>query len=1535
MSCVQSFDTLHPLINHSRRAYLRKGVEGLLERMMQSLLTFLVFGSIIIDSLSNTLTHNPNQTFNFVLNQPNFTPIIHPYGHLMSTSQYNVSDLPHLRQSQRFLYDEFEVRDKIDQIAEQYKVVLEHLNGIPRFQRAALIRMSSRNLLLDGLEVWNCRKGFSDVIPENPYLIKDLEGDNALIDDAPSPSSQSTRNYDNNSSFAANETSKAAELSNTTKLNTEKPRRNATQVNIEEIERKELLQEEMIAQRFSEFIKGTNFSLPDTRKLIRAVKDRTSKLTIPQIDLTLANEFIVSLSEELQNYLPKNDSFDLSSLRQLLSNLTRGASSETTIENETNTARKNFSSQVSIPTSVPVISPNKPARIDFDELSPTEKAIFATSRQSEFRKSELEEKSDNVQDEIKVEQKERDLNTSIKALEEGIGEKNDSTELEGENRTRRDIENKCSQDSLVVDQIAEEFSFPVVEASNSPLIGEPTVLDVAADSTLTAEESPAQEEKDSTWTVEEPVTIEEKDSTSIVEEEDFKLTVEEPVAVEDKDFTSTVEEPVTTEEKNSTSIIEDKDFRLTADESLTAVENDSTSIVKEEHSTLTEQPVTTEEKDTTESLAAEEEDCTPTADKPLAAAEQSSTVAIGQSPLSNTPAILREEDLLSSKEYTSVIEDKDPKLITTVVDFEANDMILNVDSPNEGVVPAITEKTLCEEEFLTIDLRNESAINLFELGVNEIDLLPTVDDHQVALSLNKEVSVVDDSNDINSKPVENQEFKVSDFDVPLTSEHILSEENNLSLENLSPGFTFPKLFNFSAVREFILDLSEELQEDYAETDDKTDLPVLDSSSDEKVDNETKEDLQIHMFDKDEAKIFDLEENFVDDIVATHEEREQEQTRMEVEEEENTESEEGLREDVALVNEKSSGSDIEETIITERVVEQRKNEDTKFSAELKREVDLKVSPTVPNNDTSSTSDPVRSTERIPFDEPTSISKAIDYFTSEGFIGIGFIGGFFGAVVLIALLLSYREYQKDAPKQFIERFEELSSQYFQEKQYHTLIAFITFQLPTAIRYIGSEDHPVIYTVKHIMAKSQIILTSDIPAAIANLNALLDIYYLRYGEDTSVAELYEDRGIAFIKLSSYSEALSSLHQALRIYSEEALSELYDGPANPAVRHLSDITIRTPQRRQQLRMKSSPYSERSEVKVSGISSINQERKGKGGLDDFYGDSRNLTPLDDDKTETTVINTSYIEEYHAPDSDQKYYVQDMMESLHRQHRNATSTLSGGVGNSDNSMDELTPTVKLHDSNISNITADPTLPVSSIDNNDMTTQYAPYYRHSLEHEFSSQVDSLITLKELEDLIDSARLTRSPHYQYSLPHPSTYSSPHSSSPASVTSSPFPSLPRPDSTPHQDVLLTLTTNYHNFFLHLPYYHDLLTAPNESILRVCKSLGDVYLQLEEYSHAIIFYCNTFALLVKLGYEESSTERLEVVEMIQRMKEILDVSFLAKFIKVKRKAQGKKENEDTEEKETEEIHVPSLELASFIPGNAEEIRLSTVSYYDSYHLH
>ncbi len=1462
-------------------------MEGLLERMMQSLLTFLVFGSIIIDSLSNTLTHNPNQTFNFVLNQPNFTPIIHPYGHFMSTSQYNVSDLPHLRQSQRFLYDEFEVRDKIDQIAEQYKVVLEHLNGIPRFQRAALIRMSSRNLLLDGLEVWNCRKGFSDVIPENPYLIKDLEGDNELIDDAPSPSSQSTRNYDNNSSVAANETSKAAELSNTTKLNTEKPRRNATQVNIEEIERKELLQEEMIAQRFSEFMKGTNFSLPDTRKFIRAVKDRTSKLTIPQIDLTLANEFIVSLSEELQNYLPKNDSFDLSSLRQLLSNLTRG---ETTIENETNTAMKNFSSQASIPTSVPVISPNKPARIDFDELSPTEKAIFATSLQSEFRRSELEEKSGNVQDEIKVEQKERDLNTSIKALEEGIGEKSDSTELEGENRTRRDIENKCSQDSLVNNQIAEEFSFPVVEASNFPLIGEPAVLDVAAalaeDSTLTAEESPAQEEKDSTWTVEESVTTEEKDSTSIVEEEDFKSTVEEPVAVEVKDSASTVEEPVTTEEK-----------------------------------------------DTTESLAAEEEDCTPTADKTLAAAEQSSTVAIGQSPLSNTPAILREEDLLSSKEYTSVVEDKDPKLITTVVDFEANDMILNVDSPNEGVVPAITEKTLCEEEFLTIDLRNESAINLFELGVNEIDLPPTVDDHQVALSLNKEVSVVDDSNDVNSKPVENQEFKISDFDVPLTSEHILSEENNLSLENLSPGFTFPKLFNFSAVREFILDLSEELQEDYAETDDKTDLPVLDSSSDEKVDNETKEDLQINMFDKDEAKIFDLEENFVDDIVATHEEREQEQTRMEVKEEENTESEQGLREDVALVTEKSSGSDIEETIITERVVEQRKNEDTKFSAELKREVDSKVSPTVPDNDTTSTSDPVRSTERIPFDEPTSISKAIDYFTSEGFIGIGFIGGFFGAVVLIALLLSYREYQKDAPKQFIERFEELSSQYFQEKQYHTLIAFITFQLPTAIRYIGSEDHPVIYTVKHIMAKSQIILTSDIPAAIANLNALLDIYYLRYGEDTSVAELYEDRGIAFIKLSSYSEALSSLHQALRIYSEEALSELYDGPANPAVRHLSDITIRTPQRRQQLRMKSSPYSERSEVKVSGISSINQERKGKGGLGDFYGDSRNLTPLDDDKTETTVINTSYIEEYHAPDSDQKYYVQDMMESLHRQHRNATSTLSGGVGNSDNSMDELTPTVKLHDSNISNITADPTLPVSSIDN--MTTQYAPYYRHSLEHEFSSQVDSLITLKELEDLIDSARLTRSPHYQYSLPHPSTYSSPHSSSPASVTSSPFPSLPRPDSTPHQDVLLTLTTNYHNFFLHLPYYHDLLTAPNESILRVCKSLGDVYLQLEEYSHAIIFYCNTFALLVKLGYEESSTERLEVVEMIQRMKEILDVSFLAKFIKVKRKAQGKKEDEDTEEKETEEIHVPSLELESFIPGNAEEIRLSTVSYYDSYHLH
>jgi hypothetical protein len=511
------------------------------------------------------------------------------------------------------------------------------------------------------------------------------------------------------------------------------------------------------------------------------------------------------------------------------------------------------------------------------------------------------------------------------------------------------------------------------------------------------------------------------------------------------------------------------------------------------------------------------------------------------------------------------------------------------------------------------------------------------------------------------------------------------------------------------------------------------------------------------------------------------------------------------------------------------------------------------------------------------------------SSSPSVFIGCLIGFMIAVGLIGLLYMIIEYFKQKPFRYLKWLENKIQHLFEKKEYHDIIHCTNHHLPKVIQKIGGneEGNPSIYHIKHILGKCYF-FQNDMNTSLQFFNELLSSYYSYYGiEDIYLAELYEDRGITLLTNKQYHDSLSSLHTSLRIFLEESLSSQID---------ISPL---------QLLADSSSSSSESSLEYSTLHTHEENQENDEEEGSFLPpavsnhkilkkENDNNDPQDDDShpnhdTET-VVNSSYIDHYHEQTaSEQKFYPQDMLgvdrlvEPSHLKGKmNSNEGNTAHQHHEEEEVDEeLTPTVKLHDSSNNHNS-------NNNQNNspDHNSSYH-YYRNRLDDEFSHQIDYSTALKELEELIESP-VNRSSSF----------------SPSSTLSSSSSSL------------------------WIPYYHDLFKGSNASIIRVCKEVGDCYKEMQHYDQSLIFYCNTYVLLMKSGFAEDSLERKEIYDLIAEV--------------VKSLHEQRQQHDHLNEEEVDHLKLNftnrvlniGQELQHLLPASLERFQPAKLSYYDSYHI-
>jgi hypothetical protein len=513
------------------------------------------------------------------------------------------------------------------------------------------------------------------------------------------------------------------------------------------------------------------------------------------------------------------------------------------------------------------------------------------------------------------------------------------------------------------------------------------------------------------------------------------------------------------------------------------------------------------------------------------------------------------------------------------------------------------------------------------------------------------------------------------------------------------------------------------------------------------------------------------------------------------------------------------------------------------------------------------------------------------TPEGISFSGFLLGFFVAVTILLISFGFLHYYQQLPGKFLIWFEKETSKLFEDRNYLQLIQFITTHLPKAIYYF-TNHHSTIQRIQHILAKAYY-KTLDHRNSLLILDSLSKDYLLFYGEDFLLAEIYEDQGLNYALLELYSESIHSLHQSLRIYLEElqAQPEKYQLMRNDLISVTSECN--TDQESPVKKLIPSDFS-------TGKKSLN-----------FSEDSNLFTEGEENEEEAeTFVQAGNLE-------------------------NNNVDMDGNLN-----TEELTPTVKLHPATNQNETNNNHENSKNINNGRTSLKQEEENHQSsslsvhrfstssyrLENIFGNESDCLMALKELEEMIDSGK--QSPyHFHHSHLHHIHDMTQTSSSILSPSSSLF---------------------------SIPYYSDLLLCAHPAIIRVTKELADVYYQTENYEQSLIFYCNCYALLILLNYAQGSSERREVFGLIVKNKKILDLSmtlaeeedndndgeddndsvegsrFLEKSEKNQMEARNKIKGENIREEnqEEEEINV------DFLPREKDEIQLSSLKYYDVYHI-
>jgi hypothetical protein len=525
-----------------------------------------------------------------------------------------------------------------------------------------------------------------------------------------------------------------------------------------------------------------------------------------------------------------------------------------------------------------------------------------------------------------------------------------------------------------------------------------------------------------------------------------------------------------------------------------------------------------------------------------------------------------------------------------------------------------------------------------------------------------------------------------------------------------------------------------------------------------------------------------------------------------------------------------------------------------------------------------------------------SKEVIEETPQGISFSGFLLGFFVAVTILLISFLCLHYYQQLPGKFLIWFEKETSKLFEDRNYPQLIQFITTHLPKAIYYF-TNHHSTIQRIQHILAKAYY-KTLDHRNSLLILESLSQDYLLFYGEDFLLAEIYEDQGLNYALLELYPESLHSLHQSLRIYLEElqAQPEKYQLMRNDLISVTSECN--TDQESPVKKMIPSDFS-------TGKKSLN-----------FSEDSNLFTEGEEENEEEaeTFVQAGNLENNNLTTADDNL-----------------------------NTEELTPTVKLHPvasqnetnnahDNSNNVTNGHTSPNKQKEENGNNHENSRLSIHRfstssyrLENIFGNESDCLMALKELEEMIDSGK--QSPyHFHHSHLHQLHDMTQTSSSILSPSSSLF---------------------------SIPYYSDLLLCAHPAIIRVTKELADVYYQTENYEQSLIFYCNCYVLLILMNYAQESAERREVFGLIVKNKKILDLSmtlaeeeeneneeededsvegsrFLEKNSKQRSEARDKinRGNTREENQEEEEINV------DFLPREKDEIQLSSLKYYDVYHI-